>query len=382
MRTWLRLGALCLLLLAVGFALGRGSSRCCSPDASPVPVATPPSAPGSSPPSPPASGEAQAVLAAANPRDSLVYMPFNSFSNESPEAVRAARILVRSIETGDATALGDAAALYRALIPMENFGGEYPTLLWFCEYQLASDKERKRMEKSPEGRRFVEFFGRDRWAPLHDWLMAKYGFSRSRDMDRMRAWDEIIRFNSPHRYEWEKTSELLRLLDLKPGQRVADVGSGAGFFTFRMAEAVGATGNVLSVEMNPLHVEYVRSVAQAEGLSQITVQSTEGPFPQVPPGSLDRVLLCSTYQALYLFTRPAERDAWVASLKASLKDDGLVVVSENDPVIPEGYPPYRGISVSRPLIKAQLLTYGFQVVEDVSYVPQRYVLVLRKAPGV
>jgi protein-L-isoaspartate(D-aspartate) O-methyltransferase len=44
---------------------------------------------------------------------------------------------------------------------------------------------------------------------------------------------------------------MLRLLDLRPGQRVLDVGSGSGWSTTLLAHLVGTEGSVLGVELEP-----------------------------------------------------------------------------------------------------------------------------------
>ena len=59
--------------------------------------------------------------------------------------------------------------------------------------------------------------------------------------------------------------------DLKPGETVVDVGSGAGFDTFIAACQVGATGSVLSVDMTPEMREKTLAGAAEMGLSNVQV---------------------------------------------------------------------------------------------------------------
>jgi predicted O-methyltransferase YrrM len=362
-----------LALLGLGFALGRAVA----PTEVPQPVA--PITPATRAMNQP-TGPAAEALAMADPRDSLVYLPFNSLTSDSPEGVAAARLLLRYLDDGDRGALEQALERYRALHSVENFGGEYTTLQWFCEYELADAAARAELLSDDDGRRFVELFGDKDWAPFRGYLEGKYGLVRA-EPEQLRYLDEIVRFNSPYRAEWEKTDRVMELLDLEPGMEVADVGAGAGYFSFRMADRVGAEGRVYAVEMNPLHLDYMRFVAAVEAMDNVSVVPTDGAFPAVADGSLDRVFMCSSYQAIYMSFREAERTTWIQDMLRALQPGGLVVISENEPAVDPGVVPYRGISVSQPLVLGQLLSHGLELVSAEQLVPQRYVLVLRKPLG-
>src|SRR3954453_9880205 len=49
----------------------------------------------------------------------------------------------------------------------------------------------------------------------------------------------------PEREKEEQPTKLMQALKIKPGDVVADIGAGSGYFTFRLAEQVGAEGKVL-----------------------------------------------------------------------------------------------------------------------------------------
>ncbi len=357
-------------LLAVGAALGVALGPVESGPEAPTPSYEPVVPEGSSP--------AARALAQGNPADSLVWFPYDSLINRSAEGTAAARLLIHYLDSGDRGSLERALDSYRRLHAVENFGGEYPTLQWFCEYELAGDAERQGMLEDPDGRRFVWMFGEDDWRQLRWYLEGKYGLARA-EAAELRHVDEIVRFNSPYRATWERTDRVLELLDLQPGMQVADVGAGGGYFSYRFAEQVGPEGLVWAVETNDRHLATMRAVSDHEALRNLRLVPSSGAFPDLPAGSLDRVFLCSTYQAIYIALRAEERSAWLDAMLTALDGDGLVVVSENEPVVPAGVVPYRGISVSRPLIEAQLLAHGLELVHAEQPVPQRYLLVLRKS---
>ena len=356
-----------LVGLVLGFALGRSSAPVPAPPIEPPPL---PSAVEVSPGS--------ATITVSAPSSSLVFHPFLTVYRASERAVATAELVLRGLETGDTAVLQQARDSYLELEAVENFGGEYPTLRWLCDYLLAEPGQQRALLEDDDARRFVELFGRDDWALLEEYVAAKYGLE---PMDHERLWylDELVRFNSPYRSVWERSERVLELLDLELGMEVADVGAGAGFYSFRFADRVGSDGHVYALEINDLHLGYLRRVAQAEGLEQLAAIATDGAFPAFPEGSLDRVFLCATYQTLYLSVRDGERAAWLEGVRSALAPDGLLMVVDNEPVLAPGVPPFGGISVSRSLVQAQLEASGFELVAAESLVPQRYALVLRKA---
>src|SRR4051812_1790244 len=55
----------------------------------------------------------------------------------------------------------------------------------------------------------------------------------------------------PEREKEEQPSKLLEALKVRPGDVVADIGAGSGYYTFRLAGLVGPKGKVLAVDIQP-----------------------------------------------------------------------------------------------------------------------------------
>jgi arsenite methyltransferase len=77
---------------------------------------------------------------------------------------------------------------------------------------------------------------------------------------------------------------------LKPGERVLDLGSGAGFDVFLAARQVGPSGFVIGVDMTPEMVDQSRTNAAKSGLSQVDFRL--GDIEQLPveDGSVDVII--------------------------------------------------------------------------------------------
>jgi len=78
-----------------------------------------------------------------------------------------------------------------------------------------------------------------------------------------------LAFEGIGRDGWQKPDLVLSRLSLIPGMRVADLGSGLGYFTFRLAAAVGGSGVVYAVDTDAELREEIGKQARARGLRNI-----------------------------------------------------------------------------------------------------------------
>ena len=151
---------------------------------------------------------------------------------------------------------------------------------------------------------------------------------------------EIAQVMGPGGIEWldrrereeeEHPAQVLDALDLRPGEIVADLGAGSGYFTFRMAPKVGETGKVLAVEIQEAMLNTLRSRASALKAANVeVVQGTEAD-PHLPAGGVDLVLVVDVYHEL---SYPFEV---MTKVREALKPGGRVVFVEyrkEDPEVP------------------------------------------------
>ena len=136
----------------------------------------------------------------------------------------------------------------------------------------------------------------------------------------------------PEREEEERTDVLVELLELKPGDAVADVGAGSGYFSWRMAKRVGARGAVYAVEIQQEFLDLLMTNMKKRGVAEV-VKPTLGTVqnPQLPAASLDLILLVDVYHE---FDYPYEMTSAMAK---ALKPGGRLVFVEyrgEDPAVP------------------------------------------------
>src|SRR5690349_7730662 len=70
----------------------------------------------------------------------------------------------------------------------------------------------------------------------------------------------------PEREREERADLLVPALKLKSGDVVADIGCGSGYYTRRLAKAVGTNGTVLAVDIQPEMLDLLTNKLTAEGI--------------------------------------------------------------------------------------------------------------------
>lgn len=141
---------------------------------------------------------------------------------------------------------------------------------------------------------------------------------------------------------YQKPDEVMRALALKPGERVADVGAGSGYFTLRLARAVGPAGSVLAVDANSDLLAFLDGRLKEAGLANARTLVVPKDDPRLPPGSLDTVLIVDTLHYV------KDRAAWLGKVRSGLAPGGRVVVIDFVPKSveerPWGPPPSQRMS--------------------------------------
>jgi len=119
-----------------------------------------------------------------------------------------------------------------------------------------------------------------------------------------------------------KPDQVLETLALQPGQNIADIGAGGGYFSLRFADVVGRGGQVFAVDTNPEFLEFIRKGAMEKGLDNVkTVLAAEGKLI-LPEKSLDLIFLRNVYHHL------PNRVEYFRNLKGFLKPRGKISIIE------------------------------------------------------
>jgi ubiquinone/menaquinone biosynthesis C-methylase UbiE len=135
----------------------------------------------------------------------------------------------------------------------------------------------------------------------------------------------------PEREQEEEPDRALRLLKIAKGSTVADVGAGSGYMTIRLAKIVGATGRVYANDIQPGMIELLQKNVTKAKLTNVTPVLGRIDDPNLPPATLDLVLMVDVYHEF------SEPQRMLQHVRESLKPDGRLVLLEyrgEDPDIP------------------------------------------------
>ena len=119
-----------------------------------------------------------------------------------------------------------------------------------------------------------------------------------------------------------KADQILEKLTLKPGQSIADIGSGGGYFTYRFAKAVGEKGQVYAVDTNQEFLKFIKKQSAEQELNNIITLLTASGHPDLPEHMFDYIFFRNVTHHL------PNRINYFKSLSKALKPNGKIVIIE------------------------------------------------------
>ena len=179
----------------------------------------------------------------------------------------------------------------------------------------------------------------------------------------------------PEREEEERTDLLIEALALKPGEIVADIGAGSGYFSWRMARKVGASGRVYAVEIQQEMLDILMANMKRRQVGNIvqpvlsTVQD-----PKLPTAAVDTILLVDVYHE---FDFPYEM---TRAMIDALKPGGRLVLVEyrgEDPDVP--IKPLHKMTVAQ--VRREMSVHPVKFEQTIATLPRQHILVFRKNGG-
>jgi predicted methyltransferase len=168
----------------------------------------------------------------------------------------------------------------------------------------------------------------------------------------------------------EAPSKAIAALGLRPGDIVADIGAGSGYYTARLAGVVGPKGRVVATDLQPGMLDLLRARVARERLSNVEVVQGGADDPNLPPNTFDLLLMVDVYHEL------ASPQVFVRKLKEALKPGGRLVLIEfrkEDPRVP--IREEHKMSVEQ--VRQELAADGLRIERVIDVLPWQHIIVLR-----
>ena len=163
------------------------------------------------------------------------------------------------------------------------------------------------------------------------------------------------RFESPQRDAYQQPEKVLEYIGDVSGETIMDIGSGTGYFSFRL---VGAGANVIAADVDERFQEYIRTKKDRLGIpdSQLSLRKIPYDDPLLQPGEVDKVITVNTYHHI------EDRSAYFRKVRSGLKPGGaLIVIDYFKKDLPVGPP--EGMKIDRETIVEELRAAGFEKIE-------------------
>jgi ubiquinone/menaquinone biosynthesis C-methylase UbiE len=172
----------------------------------------------------------------------------------------------------------------------------------------------------------------------------------------------------PKRDEWQKPEAVIQALKIQPGEYVADIGAGSGYFTRHIARAVGETGTVFAVDIEEGMIDHLQQRLKEENLANVQAMKVPAHDPLLIDGSLDLAFICDVYHHL------EDRDVYMRKVRKALKATGrIAIIDFYKKETPVGPPMH--MRLSEAVVEKELRTAGLEVTEKLDILPYQYILI-------
>jgi ubiquinone/menaquinone biosynthesis C-methylase UbiE len=159
-----------------------------------------------------------------------------------------------------------------------------------------------------------------------------------------------------------EADRLARILKLRPGASVADVGAGSGDMSIAMATRVAPGGTVYSTEIDPKLLDKIRAAVKKAGLRNVVVITAKQHDTELPSNSCDAIFLREVYHHL---VDPVAIDK---SLFRAMRPGGRLAIIDFDPIpgepaapgVPASHGKFHG--VAKQIVDREVTRSGFRLV--------------------
>jgi ubiquinone/menaquinone biosynthesis C-methylase UbiE len=178
----------------------------------------------------------------------------------------------------------------------------------------------------------------------------------------------------PERVREENPEKAVRMLELRRGMVVADVGAGVGYYSAKLSAEVGPEGRVYATDIQPGMIRLLRANMAKQGIANVEAVLSTETSSGLPDESVDLMILVDVYHEF------AEPRKMIAGLKRALKPDGRLVLFEyrkEDPDVPIREEHKMSVAEA----KAELEADGMVLLKVLEDLPWQHMMFFGKSPA-
>ena len=173
----------------------------------------------------------------------------------------------------------------------------------------------------------------------------------------------------PSRDVWQKPQGVVEKLSINRGARVADLGSGGGYFTWHLSKAVGSRGTVYAVDIEESAINMIFKEMVARGTPNVRPVRAE-PHDSKLPEPVDLVFSCNVYHNMN------NRIDYFRSLASSLRPGGRVAILDYHP---RGFlSDMFGHRPAKEEVRREMEAAGYQLLNDYDVVDRQHFQIFTK----
>ena len=172
----------------------------------------------------------------------------------------------------------------------------------------------------------------------------------------------------PQRDAYQKPHEVVHALGLKPGEIIADIGAGSGYFTFHLARHVGERGKVYAIDVSPDMILHVNRRIREFKMNNVVSVLADSDDPLLPDQSVNRFFICDVWHHIDNQTK------YLSLMKRMLKPGGeIVIIDFHKKELPVGPP--MDMRIAREDVIKRLESNGYRLTKEHTFLPYQYFLV-------
>jgi len=165
----------------------------------------------------------------------------------------------------------------------------------------------------------------------------------------------------PKRDTWQLPHQVIAALHIRPGEVIADIGAGSGYFTRRLAQHAA---RVYAIDIDAKMLDLLKQNVPGN----VTAMLAEPEDPKLPAASVDTVFFCDVLHHI------SNRPAYFEKLAKALKPGGRVVnIDFYKKPLPVGPP--ESMKLSEQQVEHDFAAAGFHLVKRVDVLPYQYFLI-------